>query len=101
MPGIFSPWVLLLGIVFVALAAVPTRRLGQAGVTAGALLAYLGLLVGLAFVVALGRGPDRLLVPVLVGLYVAPFIAGPELLRRILRRARRPTGSDEPTSHDG
>lgn len=90
--GIPAPWVLALGLVFVVLAAVPTRRLNLAGLGSGALLAYLAILVGLAFVVALGRGPARLLVPVLVGLYVAPFVVPPDLLARIIGRARPPDG---------
>lgn len=92
--GIPAPWVLALGLVFVVLAAVPTRRLSQAGLGSGVLATYLAILVGLAFVVALGRGPARLLVPVLVGLYVAPFVVPSDILARVVRRIRPPDGPD-------
>jgi len=99
--GIPAPWVLALGLVFVVLAAVPTRRLNLAGLGPGALLVYLAILVGLAFVVALGRGPAKVLVPVLVGLYVAPFVLPPDILARLVRRAHPPDEPDGPAPGPG
>lgn len=71
------------------LALLPVWRLHRAGWPrrwlATAWIVYaLGIFVGVRF-----PGAFRLLLPILVLLYVAPFVAGPERLARVLR-GRRP-----------
>ena len=66
------------------LAMVPTRRLFLAGWSTGALTAYFLALVGLGLFVAELRGPARYLIPILVVVYIAPFVtarAGIDRLR--------------------
>jgi hypothetical protein len=71
------------------LALLPVWRLHRAGWPrrwlATAWIVYaLGIFVGVRF-----PGAFRLVLPILVLLYVAPFVAGPERLARVLR-GRRP-----------
>ena len=47
----------------------------------------LGVFVGMRF-----PGPFRLLIPILVVAYVAPFVAGPERLARVMRGRRTEPG---------
>ena len=88
--GLPAPWLIGLVLVCFALAAVPTRRLSDAGIRPGWLTAYLLALVAMGVVVVLARGPGRFLVPFLVVLYVAPLVVAPETMARWLRRGRRP-----------
>ncbi len=86
--GMPEPWLIALVLVMIGIAAIPTRRLAATGLTSGWLLSYLAFLVIFGLLVATGRGPERVLVPVLVVAFVAPFIAAPEVLGRLLRRVR-------------
>lgn len=84
-----SAALLLLFLVATLVALIPVRRLQLAGWSAGSLftawvLYAVGILVGVRF-----PGPFKLLLPILVLAYVAPFVAGPERLTRILGRRRR------------
>ncbi len=84
-----QPALLLTFLVAGLLALLPVWRLYRAGwpsrSLATAWIIYaLGIFVGVRF-----PGPFRLLLPILVLLYVAPFVAGPERLARVLR-GRRP-----------
>jgi hypothetical protein len=81
-----SPALLLTVILASLLAMLPVRRLHEAGWSSGALLTswlvYLALAVaGLEF----GAG-SRFILPVLVVAFVAPFVAGPERLARLVGR---------------
>ncbi|MDP2350462.1 MAG: MerC domain-containing protein [Chloroflexota bacterium] len=84
-----SPALLLTFLVAGLLALLPVWRLHRAGwpsswlATAWVVFA-LGIVVGVRF-----PGPFRLLLPILILLYVAPFVAGPERLSRVLG-GRRP-----------
>lgn len=80
----------------VAVAAIPTRRLFLAGFGRGVLTTYFLVLVGLGFLAVSGRGPDRVVVPCLVVAFVAPLVASPTLLRRVLRRAAPTSDTDDP-----
>lgn len=84
-----SPALLLTFLVAGLLALLPVWRLHRAGWPSSWLAAAwfvfaLGIFVGVRF-----PGPFRLLLPILILLYVAPFVAGPERLSRVLggRRA--------------
>jgi len=88
--GFPAPWLIALVLLCFALAAIPTRRLSQAGIRPGWLGFYLLLLVMLGVVVVAARGPGRFLVPFLVILYVAPLVVAPDTTARWLRRGRRP-----------
>jgi len=84
-----SPAVLLTLLIAGLIALIPVWRLNVAGwpprtlVTAWLLYA-IGIFLAIRFPVAV-----RLLIPVLVLAFVAPFVAGPERLSRVLR-SRRP-----------
>lgn len=84
-----SPALLLTFLVAGLLALLPVWRLHRAGWPSSWLAAAwfvftLGIIVGIRF-----PGPFRLLLPILILLFVAPFVAGPERLSRVLggRRA--------------
>ncbi len=85
-----APWLIGLVLLCFVLAAIPTRRLVLAGIRPAWLWAYVVVLVGLGVVVVAARGPGRFLVPILVVLYVAPLVVGPDTTARVLRRGRRP-----------
>jgi len=87
-----SPLLLLIALVAGLLALLPVWRLHQAGWPARTLLTawvvyWLAIFVGMRF-----PGPLRLLLPVLFVAYVAPFVAGPERLARVIRRRRPEPG---------
>lgn len=87
--GLPAPWLIGLVLLCVALAAIPTRRLFDAGIRPAWLTVYLVLVTVLAVAVVAVRGPARFLVPLLVVLYVAPLVVAPETTARWLRRGRR------------
>ena len=88
--GFPEPWLIALVLLCFVLAAIPTRRLSQAGLRQGWLGVYLLVLVVLGLVVVAARGPGRFLIPFLVVLYVAPLVVAPATAARWLRRGRRP-----------
>lgn len=88
--GLPAPWLIGLVLLCVALAAIPTRRLADAGIRPAWLTAYLLLVTALGVAVIAARGPGRFLVPLLVVIYVAPLVVAPETTARWLRRGRRP-----------
>ncbi|MDA8238269.1 MAG: hypothetical protein M0T75_10420 [Chloroflexi bacterium] len=88
--GLPAPWLIGLVLLAIVLAALPTRRLADAGIRPAWLATYLLALVALGVLVVVARGTARFLVPFLVVLYVAPLVAAPETTARILRRGRRP-----------
>ena len=88
--GLPAPWLIGLVLICVILAAIPTRRLSDAGIRPPWLTAYMLALVALGVAVVVARGPGRFLVPFLVVLYIAPLIVAPETTARWLRRGRRP-----------
>ena len=80
-----TPVLLLILLVAGLLALLPVWRLRHAGWPTRSLLTAwvlysLGIVVGMRF-----PGPFRLLLPVIIVAYVAPFVAGPERLTRVLR----------------
>lgn len=84
-----SPALILLLLVAMFVALLPVWRLHVADWPPSWLftmwvLYSVGIIVGIRF-----PGPFRLLLPVLVLAYVAPFVAGPERLSRLLNRRGR------------
>jgi hypothetical protein len=80
-----SPALLLTALLAGLIALLPVWRLHRAGWPPGTLftawvLYALGLFIGVRF-----PGPFRLVLPVLVVAYVAPFVVSPERLARVLR----------------
>lgn len=90
-----APWLLALGLILGLIVLIPARRLQIAGfsaLTTGTYAAVLWLVGMLIAVRGLGL---RFMVPILLIVYLAPFVAGPERMARIVRRQRPPgsTGS--------
>lgn len=80
-----SPALLLAFLVASLLSTLPVRRLYQAGWTSGALFtAWLVYLVGILSGLEVGIG-SRYLLPVLVVLFVLPYVAGQSRLEKVGR----------------
>ena len=69
-----------------ALALIPTRRLFLAGWRPAPLAAYLLVLMALATALLLSRAGIRVVLPILLVLYIAPFVGGPEIVARTITR---------------
>jgi hypothetical protein len=89
---VIAPEYLALGLVLVLLVLVPARRLQLAGFGARTIGAYAASLWLLALVIAVRPGVLRILIPILLVAYLAPFIASPQALDRIVRRGGRGGG---------
>jgi hypothetical protein len=86
------PWLLALGLVVGLLVLVPARRLQLAGLTPRTIGLYaLGVWL-FAMALAIRPGATRILVPILVIAFMAPFLAEPERVGRFIRRGRGPDG---------
>ncbi|MDO8483462.1 MAG: hypothetical protein Q7S35_00800 [Candidatus Limnocylindrales bacterium] len=84
-----SPQLLALGLAFGVIVLLPARRLQLAGLSGRSIGLYtLGLWLG-AFLVALLSGATRFLIPILLIAFIAPFVAAPERVGRVLRRGGR------------
>jgi hypothetical protein len=87
-----APWLLALALVLGLVMLVPARRLRAAGLDPATIGAYAVLVWTLAMLVAIRPFGTRILVPVLLLAYLAPFLAPPETIARLFRRRepRRP-----------
>ncbi len=97
-----APALLLVGLVLGFLILIPARRLQLAGFSARAIGSYAVVLWGLAFLLAVRPAGTRLLVPILLVAYLAPFVVAPDRFARIVRRRRvasRPAGGTSDTDH--
>jgi hypothetical protein len=84
------PGLLILLLVACLLALLPVWRLRVAGWPPRSLfIAWLSYAIGI-FVIVRFPGPFRFLLPILVLAMIAPFVAGPERLTRVLRGRRPP-----------
>jgi hypothetical protein len=84
-PGM-SPGLILVFLVACLLGMIPVWRLHAAGWRPGVLFStWLAYSVAILLVVRI-PGPTRFVLPILVLAYVAPFVAGPERLSRLLGR---------------
>ena len=81
-----APWLLALGLVLALLVLLPARRLQLAGFAPRTIGALAFLLWALAMFVAISPGGARVLIPILLVAYLAPFVAAPDRVGRILRR---------------
>lgn len=94
-PMILSPYVLGLGLVIGLLILLPARRVQLAGWSGRSIGIYAVVLWLGAMLVALLPG-SRVLVPILLIAFVAPFIAAPERVQQFLRR----DGREKPPTKD-
>jgi hypothetical protein len=90
-----APWLLALALVIGLLILVPARRLQLAGLAPRTIGLYALTLWLLAMIVAIQPVATRVLVPILLISYIAPFVAAPDTVRRVLRQGDRP-GSGRP-----
>ena len=82
------PWLLALGLVLALLVLIPARRLQLAGLAPRTIGLFALTLWALAMLVAISPGGTRVLIPILLIAYLAPFIAGPDRVARVLARRR-------------
>ncbi len=80
------PWLLALALIVGLLVLVPARRLHLSGFSARTIGSYALMLWLFAMAMAIRPGAARILVPMLLVAYLAPFVAGPDTVRRVLRR---------------
>ena len=92
------PWLLALGLVLGLLVLLPARRLQLAGLAPRTIGLLALTLWALGMLVALSPGGARVLIPILLVAYLAPFVAAPDRVGRILRRggSGRPPGDGKP-----
>ena len=84
-----APWLLATALVIAFLVLLPARRLQLAGLSGRSIGLYALSLWLLASAVLIRPGVTRFLIPILIIAYIAPFVAGPERIARILRVTRR------------
>jgi len=80
------PWLLALGLVLALLVLIPARRLQLAGLAPRTIGLFALTLWALAMFVAISPGGARVLIPILLVAYLAPFVAAPDRVARVLRR---------------
>jgi hypothetical protein len=87
---IAPPWLLALALGLGLLVLIPARRLRAAGLSRSSVGLYVLVIWGLAMFVAIRPGATRIVIPLVLLAYLAPFIAGPDVLGRVLRRRPAP-----------
>ena len=91
------PWLLALGLVLGLLVLIPARRLQLAGLAPRTIGLFALTLWALAMLVAISPGGTRVLIPILLVAYLAPFVAAPDRIARVLRRGGPgPPGDERP-----
>lgn len=80
------PWLLALGLVLGLLVLVPARRLQLAGLAPRTIGLLAATLWALGMLVAIRPVASRILIPILLIAYIAPFVAAPDRLGRVLGR---------------
>ena len=83
-----APWLLALGFVLALIVLLPAKRLQLAGVSSRLTGAYAIALWLMGMVIAIRPVGIRILLPILLIAYLAPFVAGPERVARVLARRR-------------
>jgi hypothetical protein len=86
-----TPYIAL-GILVALVVLLPARRLHLAGFSRGVVAVYALGVWALAMVLAIRPVLIRFLVPILVVLYLAPFVTAPGRMTAIVRRGRGPRG---------
>jgi hypothetical protein len=87
-PVIIPAWLLAVVLVVGLLVLLPARRLQLAGLTGRAIGAYAVSLWLAGVLLAVRPVGARFLVPIVLLAYIAPFVAAPEVVGRVLRRGR-------------
>jgi hypothetical protein len=87
------PLLIALGLILGLIILLPARRLQLAGFRSRAIGLYAVCLWALAFFLAVRPVAARFLIPILLIAYLAPFVAAPGRLSRIVARGR---GRGEP-----
>jgi hypothetical protein len=90
------PWLLALGLVLGLLVLLPARRLQLAGLAPRTIGLLALALWALAMFVAISPGGARILVPIVLLAYLAPFVAAPDRVARVLRRGGGGKPGDRP-----
>ena len=85
-----APWLLALGLVIALLVLIPAKRLQLAGLASRTIGLYALTLWVLAMVVAIAPTATRVVIPMLLVAYIAPFVVAPEAIGRIARRGPPP-----------
>ena len=93
---ILPPWLLAVGLVLALLVLLPARRLQLAGLSGRAIGVYAVALWLAGLVMVVRPVGARFLIPMALLAYVAPFVAAPEVVGRVLRRGRPPGPPSEP-----
>jgi hypothetical protein len=89
---VIPPFVIAVVLVVGIVALAPARRLFLAGRSTGFIATWFAALWLLGVIVVVAPGLARLVVPLLVILYIAPFLTWPAVVERLLRgrEPRRP-----------
>jgi hypothetical protein len=90
-----APWLLALAFAIGLIVLIPARRLQLAGLSQLATGTYAAILWALGMLIAIRPIGIRILLPIVLIAYLAPFVAGPERVARVVAR-RRPTRSPGP-----
>ena len=85
---IIPAWLLALALVLGLLVLLPARRLQLAGLRGRVIGAYAVALWLMGFLLVVRPIAARFLVPIVLLTYIAPFVAAPEVVGRVLRRGR-------------
>ncbi len=91
-----TPWLLALALVIGLLVLIPARRLQLADVSGRVIGLYALALWLLGMTLALRPAGARILIPFLLVAYIAPFVAAPDRVRRVLGRGGLPPGDPPP-----
>lgn len=83
-----APWLIALALALGFIVLIPARRLQLAGLSGRVTGAYAAALWLMGMVVAIRPIGLRFLLPILLISYLAPFVAGPERVTRVLARRR-------------
>jgi len=83
-----APWLIALALALGLIVLIPARRLQLAGLSGRITGAYAAFLWLMGMVVAIRPVGLRFLLPILLIAYLAPFVAGPERVARVVARRR-------------
>ena len=85
---ILPPWLLALGLILGVLVLFPSRRLQLAGLSSRVIGLYAVSLWLMGLFLAVRPIGARFLIPIALLAYIAPFVAAPEVVGRVVRRGR-------------
>jgi hypothetical protein len=94
------PWLIALALVVGLVVLIPARRLQLAALSSRTIGWYALAVWALAMLVAIVGGATRVLVPILLVAYLAPFVAAPDTVRRVLRQPEGGSGGGAPPMKD-